>query len=292
MELKDVTQDNYYSNETTKSFMSFTVYKGFQECEAREIAILNGKFQPYKTSTALLFGNYVHSYFESEEAHNKFIEENKSTFETQKGAPRSETKKAINWIEALKQNTYFKKYYLTGTREDIFTGQFPDLNTTMNIFDTETGGVDWIGKTDSLNLKAGVFGDIKTNENIYKPQQKDGVYTDFIHAYGYITQMAIYQNLIKRKYDTLLTPIIYAVSKSNSQVQAIEIPQDELDNALEEVLTNQRHYADLLQLNQLGMAQPEACGVCDYCISKARTKNRNRLISLNDFNGVVNNDFI
>lgn len=49
--------------------MSFSVFKDFEKCEAATLAKLKGDWEPSSDPKALLIGNYVHSYFESEQAH-------------------------------------------------------------------------------------------------------------------------------------------------------------------------------------------------------------------------------
>ena len=57
--------------------MSVSLFKDFLNCEAQALAKLKEEWQPVSDPTALLLGNYVHSYFESKEAHDKFLEQNK-----------------------------------------------------------------------------------------------------------------------------------------------------------------------------------------------------------------------
>ena len=110
MKLNEVTQANYY-DEPQKQFMSATVYKSFLECEAKGVAIMNGSYNPFPNDNALLYGQFLHSYFESKEAHEKYVEENKDRFYTQKGTKRAETKNMDKAIQALKDNRVFDKLY-------------------------------------------------------------------------------------------------------------------------------------------------------------------------------------
>lgn len=69
-----LTEENYYSD---KTYMSVSRFKEYMKCEARAKAIDDGIWEDERDQKPLLFGNYVHSYFESEEAHEKFKTENK-----------------------------------------------------------------------------------------------------------------------------------------------------------------------------------------------------------------------
>ena len=62
-----------------------------------------------------LLGNYVHSYFESEQAHAKFLEENGSellsTRGTTKGQLKTSFKIADKMIRSLEQDELFNLFY-------------------------------------------------------------------------------------------------------------------------------------------------------------------------------------
>lgn len=82
----ELTAENYYDNATSFDYMSTSLYKDFRKCEAFALAKLNGEYMPVMDPTALLVGNYVHSYFESEASHSAFIEKNKDAMMTKSGA--------------------------------------------------------------------------------------------------------------------------------------------------------------------------------------------------------------
>ena len=60
-ELTILTDDNYYSD---KTYMSVSRFKEYMKCEARAKAIDDGTWDDERDQKPLLFGNYVHSYFE------------------------------------------------------------------------------------------------------------------------------------------------------------------------------------------------------------------------------------
>jgi len=72
-----LNSENYYDLETDKQYQSPTFFKKFLTCEAETMAELNGEYKPSIDNKALLVGNYLHSYFESPEAHQQFIDEHK-----------------------------------------------------------------------------------------------------------------------------------------------------------------------------------------------------------------------
>ena len=67
-----LTPDNYYDD---NYYMSTSRFKNYIDCEAKALAIDNGAWEEEKTPIQLVVGNYVHSYFEAPEEHQKFLEE-------------------------------------------------------------------------------------------------------------------------------------------------------------------------------------------------------------------------
>ena len=108
-ELTILTDDNYYSD---KTYMSVSRFKEYMKCEARAKAIDDGVWDDERDQKPLLFGNYVHSYFESEEAHEKFKEDNKKAmFSSRKPyGLLSDFKLAEKVIDTLKDDTLFNTY--------------------------------------------------------------------------------------------------------------------------------------------------------------------------------------
>ena len=74
MKRMKLNKQNYYSNEADWQYLSVSQFKDFDRCEAAALAKLKGEYVSIGDNTALLVGNYVHSYFESQEAHEKFKE--------------------------------------------------------------------------------------------------------------------------------------------------------------------------------------------------------------------------
>lgn len=72
MELPILTEKNYYDD---VFYMSNSRFKEYIACPLRQQAIDLGFWKGKKSTDALLLGNYVHSYFESEEAHAELIRE-------------------------------------------------------------------------------------------------------------------------------------------------------------------------------------------------------------------------
>lgn len=252
-----LTKSNYYSHDTDFQYMSFSVFKDFEKCEAATLAKLKGDWEPTSNPEPLLVGNYVHSYFESPEAHQEFVEANKSemisTRGKTKGQLKSSYKVADDMIKALSEDDFFNYVYMPGEKEVIVTG--------------ELFGHQWKGKIDSLCLDRGYFCDLKTVDDFHKghwnPELRQKV--NFVEDRGYHMQAAIYQELIRQTFDVDCQPYIFGVSKQPIPDKiAISFDGDGkflMQEALEKISNDQDHFWRVL----MGEKPPKACGKCEYC---------------------------
>lgn len=252
-----LTKSNYYSHDTDFQYMSFSVFEDFEKCEAATLAKLKGDWEPTSNPEPLLVGNYVHSYFESPEAHQEFVEANKSEMISTRGKTngqlKSSYKVADDMIKTLSEDDFFNYVYMPGKKEVIVTG--------------ELFGRQWKGKIDSLCLDRGYFCDLKTVDDFHKGhwnpvlRQK----TNFVEDRGYHMQMAIYQELIKQTFGIDCQPYIFGVSKQPIPDKiAISFDGDGqflMQSALEKIKADQDHFWRVL----MGEEPPKACGKCEYC---------------------------
>ena len=253
-----LTQSNYYTHETDKQYMSVSLFKDFLKCEACALAKLNDEWQPEEDKTALLVGNYVHSYFESEESHQKFIDDNKSAMFSTRGKTKGELKAsykiADEMIKALEHEKLFEALYKPCEKEVIVTG--------------EIDGYLWKGKIDSLSIKQKYFCDLKTTRDIHQKiwneetKQKE----NFIKAYGYYYQMAVYIELIRQTFSINCQPFVFAVSKQTPPDKAAiqfnsDKARDLMDEAMLNIIEKQPHIWNVIK----GKEKPVRCENCEYC---------------------------
>ncbi|VTS49453.1 PD-(D/E)XK nuclease-like domain-containing protein [Streptococcus dysgalactiae] len=256
----DLLGKDYYSRESAIRYWSISQYKRFKECEARALAELRWDWTDTRDNTALLVGNYVHSYFESKKAHEEFKVQNGSEMISSRGATKGKLKKdytvAEQMIDALKSDRQFMKYY-QGKKEEAVTGFL--------------GGVEFKGKIDCLNVDRGYFVDIKTtkgsiDDTVWNGQER--VY--WFEAYGYILQMAAYKTMLEAKYNKPFKPIIYAVTKETPpDTRAIVIENvDAMQNELDNLAQNIKRLDDVKK----GLEKPKPCGHCEYCRANQLTQ--------------------
>lgn len=243
--------DVYYGNEASWLYMSTSQYKDFRKCEAQALAKLKGDWDPISEPKALLVGNFVHSYFESPEAHEKFKEVNSDQM-LSKRKPHGLLKDfqvAEKMIQQVEQDALFN-YLWQGEKELAVTG--------------ELYGVEWKGKIDLLNVEKGYFVDLKTtarlDTKIWNSELRK--YESFVEGYGYVLQLAIYEHLLEQVYGKPFAGYIYAVTKEDiPNIAAIEVPEMYKEEALREM----GYYIDRVQAVKMGEEAPERCGNCDYC---------------------------
>ena len=259
----DLLGEDYYSVASARQYWSISQYKRFRECEARALAELEGEWEDQRDNTALLVGNMVHSYFESPEAHKKFMDENADAMISKAGETKGQLKADFlvgqRMIERLEADKQFMDYYV-GQKEVAVTG--------------EIEGVEFKGKIDCLNVEKGYFVDIKTTKSdidseVWVQDEASGrnIQVRWFEAWGYVLQMAAYKKMLKEQYGKEFTPVIYAVTKeSTPDTRAIVFQsQEKLDYELSELSMLIKHLDDVKK----GKEEAKPCGHCEYCKTKA-----------------------
>lgn len=236
--------------------ISFSTLKSFVDCEAEALAYKQGKWDRSKTFSdtakkAMHNGTLVHTFFQSDEDFERLLTEQQDIYLT-KGQFRKVYYEGLDMIDKLNSSKLFHSLY-QGSKEPEIKGNI--------------AGMNYHGFIDCLNDEQKLFCDIKTirgslaqktwNE---KTRQKE----HWIINRKYHWQMAIYQELLRQNGKPDYTPIICAVSKEQyNDIEVIEIPQDILDEALEEVKEHTRRFVDVF----LWEESPVHCGNCNYCKS-------------------------
>ncbi|HFU3844402.1 TPA: PD-(D/E)XK nuclease-like domain-containing protein [Streptococcus suis] len=270
--MKTLTQDNYYED---KDYLSVSRFKQYLECEAKALALDTGKWVDDRDQKPLLFGNYVHSYFESAEAHQKFLEEHRSDlFSSRKPyGLLADYKLADKVIATLEADELFNNLY-HGRKGDQVEKEMIVIGTIA--------GVPFKGKIDSINHTRGYIVDLKTMKTIYGEEWSQelkrkvpGAIANIIN-YHYHVQTAVYQELLKQMTGCSYRPLIVAVSKENEpDKEILSLDEEMLSEGLEYVSERVGHVWDVV----IGKVGPTKCGKCDYCRSK---KKLNRIVSIRE----------
>lgn len=241
--------ENYHSIEANREYLSVSQYKrfigtyGIPGCEAAAMANLQGEWHESITP-ALLVGSYVDSHFEGTMA--TFKAKHPAIFRKD-GDMRALYYKANDIIATLEEDREFMKY-MAGEKQVVFTGE---------IF-----GSKWKCKVDSY-IPQVLITDLKIMKAIQDSfWVKDLGYLTFVEYWGYDFQAAIYQKLVEQKTGDLLPFFIAAASKEREpDHEIIWFKQEDLDEAMEVIRPNVPRILDL----KAGRAEPDRCGLCDYC---------------------------
>lgn len=256
MELINVTRENYYSPEVDRQYMSvhqyldFAGHMGVVGCEAKAMAKLSEKWED-ETTTAMLVGSYVDSYFEG--TLPQFMEEHPECFtKGTKSAPahlRAPFAQAEVMIERCEKDAYFMEA-LSGEKQVIMTGR---------LFDA-----DWKIKMDSY-LPGKAIVDLKTSADIHKMWKvQDYGWVAFPEYWGYTIQLAVYQKIVEINTGKKLPCYIAVVTKEDyPEIAVIYVDQLTLDHALNEVEMNMPYVLAVKN----GEVDPVRCEHCDYCKS-------------------------
>lgn len=262
----DLLGEDYYSVDSARRYWSISQYKRFRECEARALAELKGEWEDQRDNTVLLVGNMVHSYFESPEAHKKFMDENADAMISKAGKTKGQLKSDFlvgkRMIERLEADKEFMECYV-GQKEVAVTGKIE--------------GVEFKGKIDCLNVEKGYFVDIKTTKSdidteVWVQDEASGrnIQVRWFEAWGYILQMAAYKKMLEEEYGKEFLPIIYAVTKEPyPDTRAIAFESQEI---LDYELTKLSVLIQRLDKVKRGEEKAKPCGHCEYCKSKALTR--------------------
>lgn len=233
-----ITAENYFSAENNMKYMGASQFKAFKNCEAAALAELKGEY-PRDITSSLLVGSYVDAHVEG--TLDVFRAKNPQIF-TRQGELKSEYKRAEMMIERFERDEAFMRY-LSGEKQVIKTG--------------EIEGVPFKIKMD-VYFPGKMIVDLKTVKD-FLPLYKEGEgRLNFMLYWGYDIQAAIYQAIEGNS----LPFYIAAVTKEPSpDIRLIEMPQEYIDLALDDVRQNVVRYESI----KMGLLEPDRCEHCDYC---------------------------
>ena len=206
---------------------------------------VNGEIEE-TPSPAMLFGSYVDAYFSG--TLEQFKIDTPQLFKKD-GTLYKDYEKVNDVIAAIESDELMMQA-LSGKHQVIMTG--------------EIAGVKFKIKIDSLLPTAIVDQKIMSSykELIWVERNGRNVKVDFVDAYGYDIQGAIYQEIVRQNIGKQL-PFILAVTtkEENPDKALINIDQYWLDKALQFVVENAPHF----DLVKQGVIQPVGCGRCPSC---------------------------
>lgn len=234
--------DNYYSS---KDYMSVSLFKAFAKCEASALATLRGEYEEEK-GEALYLGSFVDELLTgTPESREKFLAENHDIVYKRDGKLRENFARAQEAVTRLNLYQPYMLELLSGEHQTIMTGQIE--------------GVPFKIKMDSY--KPGEFiADLKYMKSLRSPN----LFQPMIQYWGYDLQAAAYQEIVYQNTGHRLPFYFVVITKEQpAHYEVGEIPQEDMDAALETIRQNIVHYWDIVQ----GKTEAERCEDynCDYC---------------------------
>lgn len=228
-----LTNENYYSLEANREYMSVSQYKDFQTCEAMAMATIRGEWVRPKT-TALLVGSYIDSWFEG--TLDEFLATHPEIFKKD-GTLKAEFLQAEDLISFAKKDPLFMEY-MAGKKQVILT--------------RELFGSPWKIKIDSYHPGEKIV-DLKVMRSLERIMGRS-----FVEHWRYDLQMAIYSTVEGSDLDTYLAVL---TKQDPPDKELIHVPHWRRAELLEEV---ERDIPHILNVKR-GKVPPMRCGVCEYC---------------------------
>jgi hypothetical protein len=262
-----LTGDNYYTPEADKAYYSCSQIDAFRECEAKAMAVLQGRFAR-ETGDAFLLGQYFHAAMESDEAFKKFCDEHfGEIFKTRGTKARgleivgkyAKFEAADNWIKAAKAEPAFRMLMdMEGENEvpmaGLLFGRYPfKVRFDRYVKSPQRSIIDW-----------------KTVANIWDAHydEKQGKRVSFAEYFGYYTRAAVYTEIERQSAGEGNGPAFYlaCVSKQDPPDRGLftfNNPTDrqKMDMALDDLCKSMAR----IDRVKHGLERPARCGRCDYC---------------------------
>lgn len=253
-----LTNENYFSPENQRKYMSVSQFKAFDKCPACALAELSGRYEREKTA-ALLVGSYVDAHFDG--TLDVFKAKHPELFKRD-GTLKSEYINAGKMINRVEQDALFMEY-MSGQSQVIMTGEIEGVPVKIKMDSYHPGRM-------IVDLKC-----MKDFALIYKPGQGC---LSWVEAWEYDLQGAVYQEIVRQNTGERLPFYLAAVTKEREpDIEIVEIGQEFLDFQLDRFRKNVQRFDAIKQ----GVIEPERCEKCDWC--KA-TKVLTKPITLEDLN--------
>lgn len=236
-----LTHQNYYSIEANKKFMSVSQFKAFEKCQHSALSVINGIYVP-ETTTALLVGQYVDSFFEGTQ--DSFLSAHPEMFKRD-GTLKAEYIQAEAIIERVKRDRLWMEY-ATGQQQVIMTGNIGGVAVKIMIDSLHPDKI-----VDRKIMKD--FCDIYDSEKGRLP---------WFEAWEYDTQGAVYQEVVRQNIGKRLPFYLNAATKEKiTDIDIVHLEQESLDLALERFT----YYVSTFDAIKHGIIPPERCEKCDCC---------------------------
>lgn len=243
MNKHNLCEENYFSTENEMKYCGSSQIKSFLDCEARTMAKLHEDWKE-EPSTALLVGSYVDAAVSGtldvfKAQHPEILKKD--------GTLKAEYVQAEYILSRIERDELFKKY-ISGDHQTIMVGEIAGVPIKIKID-------SYFPDKAIVDMKC-----VKDFEPIWNEKTKTK--ENFVDYWGYTTQAALYQEIVRQNTGKRLPYFIAAVTKQKEPDLAVmSIPDEVLDIKLEQLKE------DLVHINNIktGATPPQRCEHCDYC---------------------------
>lgn len=292
----DLTEENYFTLAIDTGYLSSHQFRSFAECPAKEIARLKGEYDP-GDKRHYAIGRYIDGALTTPKRMGKLVHRDREIIFKKPAIKKCEAwcqdqKEPVAWD--FKKNPiedFFKQYpqvwesgdkmadviladaMIAAAKSDkafmaVMKGQ------CQMILVGELDGIAIKGIPDVINPPKERFTDLKSSKDfgtLWDVELRKRV--PWYEFWGYWTQLALYQELIRQNYDMTMLPIIAGISKKTPpgrQIVCFE-DQERLDRELQKL----RDMIPSIKRWKSGEEVAPACGKiddCDWCRQHAETK--------------------
>lgn len=240
--------NNYYSIEANKQYISVSQYKNFQKCSKK--AMFNLEQENEEDKICFLEGKLFETLIAGDidlfmMQHPELVSSRGAT----KGELKANFKKVVLAANKIKQQKFIMDIIKKCKKQVIMTGNINgiEVKCCADLLDEETGNIY----------------DLKCMANFNETWNKENkCYMPWYYYYGYVLQMAVYQEIARQNYGKKFeTHLIAATKEEQPDMDAIHFDNSLLELELKEFSDNIVYYDKIKK----GIEPVIKCNCCDYC---------------------------
>ena len=246
----ELNNQNYFSIEANKEFMSVSQFKNFRECEAKALHDIEVGGEVQKE--AFLEGKLFEAWVSGDRA--LFMAQHPEIVST-RGATAGQIKSNFNRViasaERFLTQDFFKKIIEKCEKQVILTGEIEGVKVkcALDLFDRETNSI--------YDIKC-----MKDFKDVWISEER--AYADWYYAYGYVLQLAVYREIVRQNFgEPKEVGLIAATKEEIPDLQALSFNNELLDLELNNFKILVKRYDDIKK----GKITPKYCNTCEYCKS-------------------------
>ena len=240
--------NNYYSIKANKEYMSVSQYKNFKNCSQKAMFDLEQENEEDKNCflegrlfETLIAGDIDLFYMQ----HPETVSSRGAT----KGELKANFKKVVNAANKIKQQKFIMDIVNKCEKQVIMTGIINGIKVKCC--------ADLLDK-ENYNIY-----DFKCMSNFNETWNKENkCYMPWYYYYGYVLQMAVYQEIARQNFGKIFeTHLIAATKEDEPDIDALHFDNELLKLELDEFSNNIIYYDKIKK----GLETPKPCNHCEFC---------------------------